>query len=130
MPVKGIEILLDAFQMLSQNHDSLRLLVVGDNDNEYGCEMEKKAAQSTNSDKIHFTGKAKIFRGDQSISDINSQTGKGIQIWNHGIVFQSHIAGKANDNNWTHKNYEFFRKILNKLKNNYDLNFIRYEELL
>ena len=88
------------------------------------------AIHSYLNNKIHFTGKAKIFRGDQSISDINSQTGKGIQIWNHGIVFQSHIAGKTNDNNWTNENYEFFRKTLNELKNNYDLNFIRYEELL
>ena len=75
--------------------------------------------------RIRFTGKAKIFRGDSSIVDKGS-----IQIWNHGIVFQSHIAGKANENNWTDQNYETFRAILNALQKKYTLNFIRYEELL
>jgi len=70
VPVKGIEILLDAFQKLSKNHDSLRLLIVGDNDNDYGCEMEKKATQSVYSDKIHFTGKVQDVKEYYSIADV------------------------------------------------------------
>lgn len=88
------------------------------------------AIHSYLNNRIHFTGKAKIFRGEQSISDINSQTGEGIQIWSHGIVFQSHIAGEQNTNNWTNENYEVFRSILESLKKKFELNFIKYEELL
>jgi len=83
------------------------------------------AIHSSLNDRIRFVGKAEIFRGDQSIANT-----KSVQIWNHGVVFQSHIAGKTNKNNWTDQNYETFRTILESLKKNYDLNFIRYEELL
>ena len=75
--------------------------------------------------RIRFSGKAKIFRGDSSIADKS-----GVQIWNHGIVFQSHIAGESNDNNWNEENYETFRTILESLGKKFELNFLRYEELL
>ena len=83
------------------------------------------ALHSEINNRIRFSGGAKIFRGDSSIVDKSS-----VQIWNHGVVFQSHIAGKTNKNNWTDQNYETFRLILDALRKNYILNFIRYEELL
>ncbi|MDP7196090.1 MAG: DUF2334 domain-containing protein [SAR202 cluster bacterium] len=82
------------------------------------------AIHSNINNRIRFSGKAKTFRGDSSIADKS-----GVQIWNYGVVFQSHIAGKVNDNNWTDSNYENFRAILNALIKNYELNFLRYEEL-
>ena len=70
VPVKGIDILLDAFEVLSKNHDSIRLFIIGDNENDYGREMEKKAIQSTCSAKIHFTGKVLNVSDYYSIADI------------------------------------------------------------
>ena len=57
VPIKGIEILLDAFEVLSNNHDSIRLIIVGDKENDYGRAMEEKALNSQFSENIHFTGK-------------------------------------------------------------------------
>jgi hypothetical protein len=101
----------------------------------WGCTPESSRAAAERFDylaihpeinnRIHFSGRAKVFRGDSSIADIDT-----IQIWNHGVVFQSHIAGKTNKNNWTEQNYETFCTILNALRKKYILNFIRYEELL
>jgi len=70
VPIKGIEILLDAFQKLSKNYDSVRLFIVGDKDNDYGLEMEKKAAQFSNSKKIHFVGKVLDVKKYYSIADV------------------------------------------------------------
>ena len=70
VPIKGIKILLDAFQKLSQNHDSVRLFIVGDKDNDYGLEMERKAAQFSNSEKIHFVGKVLDVKKYYSIADV------------------------------------------------------------
>ena len=46
------------------------------------------------------------------------------------VMFQSHIAGLYNDNNWSKDNYENFRNILLFLKENYTLNFRLLKELL
>ena len=45
-------------------------------------------------------------------------------------MFQSHIAGLTNDNNWNKQNYENFRNILLFLKENYTLNFKLLKELI
>ena len=45
-------------------------------------------------------------------------------------MFQSHIAGKTNDNNWNKQNYKIFREVLLFLKEHYTLNFKLLEELL
>ena len=45
-------------------------------------------------------------------------------------MFQSHIAGSTNDNNWTKENYENFRNIIFYLKENYELEFKLLKELL
>jgi len=45
-------------------------------------------------------------------------------------MFQSHIAGKTNDNNWTRENYENFRQILTFLKDNYKAQFKLLKELV
>ena len=43
VPVKGIEVLLDAFELLSKNNDNITLLIVGENNNEYGTTLKKKS---------------------------------------------------------------------------------------
>ena len=70
VPVKGIEILLDAFQLLSRKDSSVSLFIVGDKNSDYGKEMEKKAALNTHSRKIHFIGKVQDVIKYYSITDI------------------------------------------------------------
>ncbi|MBC8305698.1 MAG: glycosyltransferase [Pelagibacterales bacterium] len=70
VPVKGIEILLDALQLFSRNDCSFRLFIVGDKNNNYGKEMEKKASMNTLSSKIHFVGKVQDVKKYYSITDI------------------------------------------------------------
>jgi len=68
----------------------------------------------------------KTFEGEDGIHKTDS-----INIWNGNVfMFQSHIAGKTNDNNWTKDNYENFRHILLFLKENYDLEFKLLKELI
>jgi len=69
----------------------------------------------------------KTFKGADGIhlDDFN------LTLWNNDtIMFQSHIAGLTNDNNWNKENYENFREILIYLKDNYTLNFKLLKELL
>ena len=70
VPVKGIEILLDAFELLSEKHNSIRLFIVGDKENDYGRKMEAKTIQSPCSARIHFTGKVQNVSDYYSISDV------------------------------------------------------------
>ncbi len=70
VPVKGIEILLDAFIRLSKYDNSLKLFIVGAKDNNYGKRLESIAKKSKISEKIHFTGKVENVVDYYSISDI------------------------------------------------------------
>ena len=70
VPVKGIEILLDAFLRLSKYDNSLRLFIVGAKNNDYGKRLESIAKNSEISEKIHFTGKVENVTDYYSISDI------------------------------------------------------------
>ena len=45
-------------------------------------------------------------------------------------MFQSHIEGKTNDNNWNKENYENFRNVLEYLQKSYKLNYITLGELV
>jgi len=54
-----------------------------------------------------------------------------IQLYNKDtFMFQSHIAGKTNDNNWTEENYENFRNVLLFLQEQYDLEYKTLGELV
>lgn len=69
----------------------------------------------------------KVFQGADGIhmDDCN------VNIWeNNTIMFQSHINGLTNQNNWNKTNYENFREILLYLKGNYTLNFKLLKELI
>ena len=68
----------------------------------------------------------KTFVGEDGIHKTDS-----INIWSENIfMFQSHIEGKTNDNNWTKDNYENFRNILLFLQQTYDLEYKLLKELL
>ncbi len=54
-----------------------------------------------------------------------------IQLHNNAFMFQSHIAGKWNDNCWSEINYENFRQIVEYLQQQYnELEFSTMSELL
>ena len=75
------------------------------------------AIHSHLNDAIKFG--TKTIKGEDGIHKTDS-----IELWdNQRFMFQSHIEGKTNDNNWTKENYENFRNILTFLKNNYKLSY-------
>jgi glycosyltransferase involved in cell wall biosynthesis len=57
VPVKGIEVLLQAFGSIANKYPDTYLMIVGDDTDEYGAAMKKMAATSPYSGRIIFTGK-------------------------------------------------------------------------
>ncbi|MBH10221.1 MAG: hypothetical protein CMG74_07700 [Candidatus Marinimicrobia bacterium] len=84
VPVKGINILLDAFSVLFNKYDTLKLLIVGDKDNDYGRSMEARIINSKLSEKVYFVGKVDNVKGYLSIADIfvlpSLQKGEGSPV--------------------------------------------------
>ena len=70
VPVKGAEILLEAFTAVAGNFDHLYLFYVGDNQSDYGDELKSMANQSSWGDRIIFTGKRLDVKDFHSIADI------------------------------------------------------------
>lgn len=68
VPLKGLEELLDAYQLLFQTHPNLHLLIVGDDRSPYGQSLKAKAAVVGG--KIHFVGKQMDVAGHLSIADV------------------------------------------------------------
>ncbi|WP_242117958.1 glycosyltransferase [Aestuariivivens sediminicola] len=64
VPVKGIEVLLEAVNLL--NDATLRVLIIGNDQNDYGFELKKKYP----SDKIHFLGKQLDVRPYLALADL------------------------------------------------------------
>ena len=56
VPVKGVEVLLEAFALIAHNLPDVHLAVVGDDQSEYGALLKEKA-QTIAPDRIFFTGK-------------------------------------------------------------------------
>lgn len=70
VPVKGIHILIDAFEMICQNDDSYFLLIVGEKNTPYGKEMEKKVFCSNSKSSISLIGKVPDVKPFLSISSL------------------------------------------------------------
>ena len=83
-PVKGIELLLESFNILSKQYDSIKLFIVGHNDSDYANSLEQKAKKSQFSSKIYFTGKVQKVIRYYSIADIfvlpTIQKGEGCPV--------------------------------------------------
>lgn len=68
-------------------------------------------------DNVQFA--TKVIKGADSIHAADK-----ISIWdNKNFMFQSHIAGNTNENNWEEKNYLNFRNILTFLEKSYKLSY-------
>ena len=69
-PVKGVEILIDAFLQISKVLNSVHLFIIGFNDNEYGEFLKNKVNKSCKRTNIHFTGKVNNIKEFLSVSDL------------------------------------------------------------
>ena len=70
VPVKGIHILIDAFELICQNDNSYFLLIVGDKNTPYGKEMENKVFYSNSKNSISLIGKVPDVKPFLSISSL------------------------------------------------------------
>jgi len=59
VPVKGIEVLIDAFHKVHKDNPNWVLWLVGDDQNDYGLQLKEKVKRFQLSDKIIFSGKQK-----------------------------------------------------------------------
>ena len=82
-----------------------------------GENYEYVAIHSHLNDNINFG--TKTIKGEDGIHKTDS-----LNIWNGDtFMFQSHIAGKTNDNNWNLENYYNFKNVLEYLQKSYKLNY-------
>ena len=70
VPVKNIDFLLKTYEKICIEKNNTRLFIIGDKENQYGKELEKKAKLSKFSDRISFTGKVQNISDYHSIADI------------------------------------------------------------
>jgi len=70
VPVKGIEILIQAFDKIYENNKNICLFIVGENNNKYGRKLIEMVASLDSRDKIIFTGKLDNIVDYFKISDI------------------------------------------------------------
>ena len=69
-PVKGVDLLLNAFIKLSHKYNFLRLFLVGNKDSDFGKMIENTARKSQFKSNIHFVGKVDEVIDYYSIADI------------------------------------------------------------
>lgn len=62
VPVKGVELLIDAYLRLGHNYTDWHLWLVGDIDNEYGRKLIDIVQEKNQSENIHFSGKQQNIR--------------------------------------------------------------------
>lgn len=68
VPVKGVEVLLQAFSMMKES--DIRLIIVGDADNEYGRFLKHLSSELSIGEKVQFTGKRIDVNRFLSIADV------------------------------------------------------------
>jgi len=74
VPVKGIEVLIKAFEEVVPNHPNWKLIIIGDDSTKYGIELKKGIPQENNSKRnIIFTGRQKNVRQFLDIAEIYVQ---------------------------------------------------------
>tara|TARA_B100002051_G_scaffold100342_1_gene95827 strand:- start:161 stop:1288 length:1128 start_codon:yes stop_codon:yes gene_type:complete len=70
VPIKGINLLINAFEHICKDNLNVSLIIVGDYDNEYGSTIKDQVTKSKFSNKIYLTGKINDITGYYSIADI------------------------------------------------------------
>jgi len=105
VPVKGIEVLMEAFELLYKKYINIHLFIVGDKDNEYAKGLTDNLRKLNSKNRIHFTGKVPNVIDYYSIADIfvlstldeNRREGSPVALleaMSCGIqIIASHISG-------------------------------------
>jgi glycosyltransferase involved in cell wall biosynthesis len=70
VPVKGIEVLLEAFRDLAPHHPDWSLMIVGDDQNEYGAYLKELCVTWRIQDKVIFTGKVTDVKSHLQMAEI------------------------------------------------------------
>ena len=73
VPVKGIEILIQAFERLAPAYPDWKLLIIGDDTTEYGVGLKKLSKKQNLKAKVIFTGRQNNVREFLDISEIYVQ---------------------------------------------------------
>jgi len=81
IPIKGIDFLIKGFELILDDFESPKLLIVGEDKTEYADKLKLKIKESNLEDKIIFTGKQNNIRSFFSVADIfilpSMKTGEG-----------------------------------------------------
>ena len=70
VPIKGIEILLQAFQKVNKQCEEWKLMIVGDANNPYGQDMKVLATELGLKEKVSFCGKQNSIQDYLSLAEI------------------------------------------------------------
>ena len=129
VPVKGIEVLIQAFEQLASDFNDWILMIVGDNTTEYGAGLKENLLKKQKlKDKVIFTGRKKNVREFLDIAEIYVQPtldkgrmeGAPIAIQeamaNGKVVIGSNISG-IRDQLHLFPNYLFNAGDISDLKN-------------
>ena len=73
VPIKGIEVLIQAFKLLTANYPDWKLMIVGDDTTEYGVELKNLSENLNMKDRVIFTGRQNSVREFLDISEIYVQ---------------------------------------------------------
>ena len=74
VPVKGIEILINAFELLADKYPNWRLMIIGDDSTQYATELKKDLLNKpVIMDKVIFTGRQNNVREFLDMSEIYVQ---------------------------------------------------------
>ncbi|CAN5521806.1 N/A [soil metagenome] len=70
VPVKGIELLIEAVVTLKEKISEIKLILVGDDENDYGLQLKQQVKESSLTEFIIFVGKVLDVRPYHSVADL------------------------------------------------------------
>ena len=81
IPIKGIDYLISGFNLINEDFENPKLIIVGEDKTEYADMLKRKVIEMGINDRIIFTGKQSNVRSYFSIADIfilsSMKTGEG-----------------------------------------------------
>lgn len=81
IPIKGIDYLINGFNLINEDFENPKLIIVGEDKTEYADMLKRKVIEMGLNDRIIFTGKQSNIRSYFSIADIfilsSMKTGEG-----------------------------------------------------
>lgn len=81
IPIKGIDYLISGFNLINEDFENTKLIIVGEDKTEYANMLKRKVIEMRLNDRIIFTGKQSNVRSYFSIADIfilsSMKTGEG-----------------------------------------------------